>query len=96
MEEAWPIGVFFFVSVGSCLLTRGLVLESFDNLTSNTSKLLFILFFGLQVYFICFAIRNRVIVHSVSVVLALGTLVESGEVTIPLVSLYSMFHQEVR
>jgi len=47
VEKARPIGVFFLVSVGSSLLTRGLVLESFGNSTSNTSKLLFLLFFGL-------------------------------------------------
>ena len=47
MEEARPIGVFFLVYVGSSLLTRGLVLESIGNSTSNTSKLLFLLFFGL-------------------------------------------------
>jgi len=53
VEEAQPVGVFFLVSAGSSLLTRGLVLESFDNLTSNTSKLMF---FGLPVYFIRFAL----------------------------------------
>ena len=53
MEEAQPAGV-FFVSAGSSLLTRGLVLESFGNLTSNTSKLLFLLFTDLRVYFIRF------------------------------------------
>jgi hypothetical protein len=31
VEEAWLVGVFFLISVGSSLLTRGLVLESFDN-----------------------------------------------------------------
>jgi len=38
VEEARPIGVFFLVSVRSSLLTRGLVLESFGNSSSNTSK----------------------------------------------------------
>ena len=47
MEEAHSVSVFFLVSAGSSLLTRGLVLESFDNWTYNTSKLLFLLFFGL-------------------------------------------------
>ena len=56
MEEARPIGVFFLVYVGSCLLTRGLVLESFGDSTSNTSKLLFLLLFGLWVCFIRFAL----------------------------------------
>jgi len=56
VEEARPIGVFFLVSLGSSLLTQGLVLESFGNSTSNTSKLLFLLFFGLWVYFICFSL----------------------------------------
>ena len=55
VEEAQPVGVFLFVSLGSNLLTRGLVLELFGNSTSNTSKLLFLFFFGLRVYFICFA-----------------------------------------
>ena len=55
VEEAWPVGAFFFISSGSGLLTQGLVLESFGNSTSDTSKLLFLLFFGLQVYFIHFA-----------------------------------------
>ena len=56
MEEAQPVGVFLLVSIGSSLLTRGLVLESFGNSTSSTSKLLFLLFFGLRVYFIHFAL----------------------------------------
>jgi len=54
VEEARPIGAFFFVSSGLSLLTRGLVLESFGNSTSDTSKLLFLLFLGLRVYFIHF------------------------------------------
>ena len=37
MEEAQPIGVFLLVSVGSSLLTWGLVLESFGHLDFNTS-----------------------------------------------------------
>ena len=53
VEEARSVGVFFFVSSESILLTRGLVLESFGNMTSNTSKL-FLLFFDLRVYFIRF------------------------------------------
>jgi len=44
VEKVWPVGAFFFVSLGLSLLTRGLVLESFSNSTSDTSKLLF---FGL-------------------------------------------------
>jgi len=56
VEEAQLVGVFLLVSIGSSLLTRGLVLESFGNSTSNTSKLLFLLFFGLRVYFIHFAL----------------------------------------
>jgi len=55
VEEAQPVGAFFFVSSRLSLLTRGLVLESFGNSTSDTSKLLFLLFFGLRVYFIRFA-----------------------------------------
>ena len=56
VEEARPINVFFLVSAGSSLLTRGLVLESIGNSTSNISKLLYLLFFGLWVYFIRFAL----------------------------------------
>jgi len=72
MEKAWPIGVFFLVSVGSSLLTQGFVLESFGNSTSNTSKfdVLIILWFTGLVYSLC--IGNRVIVHSVSVVLGVS------------------------
>ena len=51
-EEDWPVSAFFFLSLGLSLLTRGLILESFDNSTSDTSKLLF---FGLRDYFIHFA-----------------------------------------
>jgi len=54
VEEARPVGAFFFVSLGSSLLTRGLVLELSGSSTSNTSKLLFLLFFSLRVYFIRF------------------------------------------
>ena len=54
VEEARPVGAFFVVSVGSSLLTQGLVLESFGNLTSNTSKFVLIVLW-LQVYFIYFA-----------------------------------------
>jgi len=83
--------------VGSSLLPQGLVLESFDNLTSNTSKsiVLIVLWFIGLLYSLC--TRNRVIIHSVRVVLGLGILVDtpylarfvvaSGEVAIPLVSL---------
>ena len=56
VEEAQPVGVFFLISMGSSLLTRGLVLESFTNSSSNTSKLLFLLFFGLRVYIIRFVL----------------------------------------
>ena len=55
VEEDWPIGAFYFVSSGLSLLTRVLVLESFGNSTSDSSKLLFLLFFCLRVYFIRFA-----------------------------------------
>jgi len=53
VEEARPIGVFFLVSAGSSLLTRGLVLESFDNSTSNTRK--FCSYFSLVYEFTLFA-----------------------------------------
>jgi len=48
VEEARPVGAFFFfVSLGLSLLTQGLVLESLSNSTFDTSKLLFLFFFGL-------------------------------------------------
>ena len=77
MEEARPVAVFFFVSAGLSLLTRGLVLESFGNSTSNTSKsiVLIVLWFMCLLYSL--ALGNRVIICSVSMVLGLGTLVDT-------------------
>jgi len=77
VEEAQPIGALFFVSSGSSLFTQGLVLESFSNSTSNTSKsiVLIVLWFTSLLYSL--AHGNRVIVRSVSVVLGLGTLVDT-------------------
>ena len=54
VEEAWSVAAFFFVCLGSSLITRDLVLESFGNSTADTSKLLFLLFLRLRVYFIRF------------------------------------------
>ena len=71
VEEARLVVAFFFVSSGSSLLTRDLVLELFGNSTSNTSKLLFMsLLYSLRV-------GNIVIIHSVSVVLELRILVDT-------------------
>jgi len=54
-----------------------LVLESFSNSTSNTSKsiVLIVLWFTSLLYLL--ALGNRVIVRSVSVVLGLATLVDT-------------------
>jgi hypothetical protein len=44
LEEAQPVGVSSpVVPVGSSLLARGLVLRSFGNSTSNTSKFIVII-----------------------------------------------------
>jgi hypothetical protein len=44
LEEAQPIGVSSpVVPAGSSLLAQGLVLGSFDNSTSNTSKFIIII-----------------------------------------------------
>ena len=77
MEEARPVDVFFLVFTGSSLLTRGLVLESFSNSTSNTSKfiVLIVLWFMGLLYSLC--IGNRVIFHSISMVLGIGILVDT-------------------
>ena len=52
VEEARLVGVFFLVSTGSSLLTRGLVLELLGNSTSNTSKFIVLIVLGLWLYFI--------------------------------------------
>ena len=77
MEKAQPVGVFFLASMGSSLLTQGLVLESFGNLTSNTSNFIvfIILWFRGLLYLV--AHGNRVIIPSISVVLVLGILVDA-------------------
>jgi len=77
VEEARPVGAFFFVSSGSGLLTPGLVPESFGNSTSDTSKLfvLIVLWFTSLLYSL--HVGNRVIIHSVCVVLGLGILVDT-------------------
>ena len=77
MEKAQPVGVIFLASMGSSLLTQGLVLESFGNLTSNTSNFIvsIILWFRGLLYLV--AHGNRVIIPSISVVLVLGILVDA-------------------
>jgi len=59
------------------LLTQGLVLGSFGNSTSNTSKfiILIVLWFTGLLYSLC--VGNRVIICSVSTVLGLGVLVDT-------------------
>jgi hypothetical protein len=52
-----------------------MVLESFDNLTSNTIKFIVLWFMGL-LYSLC--VGNKVIIHSVSAVLGLGILVDTS------------------
>jgi len=67
--EARPVGVFFLVSVGSSLLTRGLVLESFGNLTSNTSKYIILVVLWFMGLLCSLCIGNRVIIRRVSMML---------------------------
>ena len=74
MDEARPVGVFFLVSAGSSLITRGLVLESFSNLTSYTSKFIVLIVLWFTGLLYSLAIGNRVIIHSISMVLRLGIL----------------------
>ena len=77
IEEARPISAFFFVSSGSSLLTRGLVLESFSNSTSNTSKSIVLIVLWFMSLLFSLALGNRVIIRSVSVVLGIGTLIDT-------------------
>jgi len=77
VEEAWTIGVFFLVYVGSSLLTRGLVLESFDNLTSNISKYIVLIILWFRGLLYSLHVGNSVNIHSISVVLGLGILVDA-------------------
>jgi len=79
VEEAQPVSVFFLVSTGSSLLTQGLVLESFDNSTSNTSKFIVLIFLWFTGLLYSLAIGNRVIIHSVGMVLGLGILVDTPD-----------------
>jgi len=60
------------------LLTQGLVLGSFANSTSNTSKfiVLIVLWFMGLLYSLCVG-NNRVIILSINVVLGLGILVDT-------------------
>ena len=77
MEEAWPIGVFFLVSVGTSFLTQDLVLESFGNLTPNTSKFIVLIVLWFMGLLCLLRVGSRVIIRSVSVVLGLGILVDA-------------------
>jgi hypothetical protein len=64
LEEARPVDVSsLVVPTGSSLLARGLVLGSFGNSTSNTSKfiVIIVLWFTSLLYSLC--VGNRVIVH---------------------------------
>jgi hypothetical protein len=64
LEEAQPIGVSSpVVPTGSSLLTRGLVLGSFDNSTSNTSKFIVIIVLWFTSLLHSLRVGNRVIVH---------------------------------
>jgi hypothetical protein len=97
LEEAWLVIVSSpVVPMGSSLLARGLVLGSFDYSTSNTSKFIVIIVLCFMSLLYSLHVGNRVIIHYVSVVLGLGSLVDAPylagtvvvarEVTIPLLS----------
>jgi len=77
VEEARPVIVFFLVSAGSSLLTRGLVLESFGNLTSNTTKFIVLIVLWFTGLLYSLALGNRVIIRSVIVELRLGIRVDT-------------------
>ena len=78
MEEARPVGVSSpVVSTGSSLLTRGLVLGSFSNSTSNTRKFIVLIVLWFTGLLYSLGIGNRVIIRSISVVLGLGILVDT-------------------
>ena len=78
MEEARPVGVSSpVVSTGSSLLTRGLVLGSFSNSTSNTRKFIVLIVLWFTTLLYSLRVGNRVIIRSVSMVLGLGILVDT-------------------
>jgi hypothetical protein len=64
LEQAWPVGVSSpVVHTGSSLLAQGLVLGSFGNSTSNTSKFIVIIILWFTSLLYSLRVRNRVIVH---------------------------------
>jgi hypothetical protein len=64
LEEARPIDVSsLVVPMGSSLLARGLVLGSFGNSTSNTSKFIVIIVLWFMSLLYLLRVGNRVIVH---------------------------------
>jgi hypothetical protein len=64
LKEAQPIGVSsLVVPTGSSLLTRGLVLGSFGNSTSNTSKFIVIIVLWFTSLLYSLRVGNRVIIH---------------------------------
>jgi len=63
--------------VDQSLLTRGLILGSFGNSTSNTSKFIVLIVLWFMSLLYSLALGNRVIVRSVSVVLGLGIFVHT-------------------
>jgi hypothetical protein len=66
VAEARPVGVFFFISLESSVLTRGLVLELF---------VLIVLWFTSLLYSI--RVGNRVVILSASVVLGIGIIIDT-------------------
>jgi hypothetical protein len=64
LEDARPIGVSSpVVPMGSSLLARGLVLGSFGNSTSNTSKFIVIIVLWFMSLLYSLRVRHRVIIH---------------------------------
>jgi hypothetical protein len=64
LEEARPVNVSsLVVPMGSSLLAQGLVLGSFGNSTSNTSKFIVIIVLWFTSLLYSFHVGNRVIVH---------------------------------
>jgi hypothetical protein len=64
LEEARPVDVSsLVVPTGSSILARGLVLGSFCNSTSNTSKFIVIIVLWFTSLLYSLRVGNRVIVH---------------------------------
>jgi hypothetical protein len=64
LEEAWPVGVSSpVVPTGPSLLARGLLLGSFGNSTSNTSKIIVIIVLWFTSLLYSLRVGNRVIIH---------------------------------